>query len=124
MALEAGILSVTVNFANNLKNHDFLSKQDPYCILRCGGQTVRTSTAHAAGSSPVWHETFSFSLINENQLEITLMDHDTFTRDDIIGNCSVSLAQARVRGSEVLQASNRRSMIIALQLPCTQSALV
>lgn len=104
MALEAGTLSVTVNFANNLKNHDFLSKQDPYCILRCGGNTLRTSIAHGAGSSPVWHETFSFSLINENQLELTVMDHDTFTRDDVIGSCSVSLAKARLQGSEVIQA--------------------
>ena len=96
MALDAGVLKVTIEFAQGLKvrgklismrQHNFASyllpasvllqdaelfgKMDPYAILKVGGQVSRTGTASSGGTSPVWNETFSFNVINENSLEIT-----------------------------------------------------
>lgn len=48
---------------------------------------------------------FEFSVINENSLELTVMDEDTLSRDDLIGTCSISLARAREMngGTDIVQ---------------------
>eukprot|EP00798_Chlamydomonas_sp_ICE-L_P014117 gene14117-20071_t len=71
MALEAGILKVTVEFGKGLKDKDIFGKMDPYCVLKCGGMTLRTKTAKGGGKDPVWNETMSFNVINENSVEVT-----------------------------------------------------
>ena len=54
-----------------LQDAELFGKMDPYAILKVGGQVSRTGTASSGGTSPVWNETFSFNVINENSLEIT-----------------------------------------------------
>jgi hypothetical protein len=54
-------------------------------------------------ASPPSQETFSFNLINENTVEIKIMDEDTLTKDDVIGECMVSLARAREQGRDSVQ---------------------
>ena len=96
MALDAGVLKVTIEFAKGLKvrgkfismqrlnlssylllatvlfqDAEWFGKMDPYAMLKVGGQVSRTGTASSGGTSPVWNETFSFNVINENSLEIT-----------------------------------------------------
>eukprot|EP00798_Chlamydomonas_sp_ICE-L_P025576 gene25576-11227_t len=71
MALEAGIMKVTVEFGQGLKDKDLFGKMDPYCILKCGGTTWKTRTAKAGGRDPVWNETLSFNVINENSVDVT-----------------------------------------------------
>eukprot|EP00798_Chlamydomonas_sp_ICE-L_P025577 gene25577-11228_t len=66
MALEAGVVKVTVEFGQGLKDKDLFGKMDPYCILKCGGTAWKTRTAKAGGRDPVWNETLSFNVINEN----------------------------------------------------------
>ena len=71
MALSAGVIKVTVEYAKGLKDTDLFSKIDPYAVLKVGNQKFRTRTLQGAGTSPVWNETFTFNVINENMLEIT-----------------------------------------------------
>lgn len=78
-------------------------RQDPYAIVRCGGQQFRTRTHVDGGRNPVWNETFTFQIINDNSLELTVMDADV-GRDDLIGTATVSLARAREQGSDSVQA--------------------
>ncbi len=47
-------------------------RQDPYCILRVGGQQFRTRTAVDGGKNPVWNETFTFNCINENTVDFEI----------------------------------------------------
>ncbi|PNH07195.1 Elicitor-responsive protein 3 [Tetrabaena socialis] len=103
MALDAGILRVTLQYAAEIKDCDWFGRQDPYCKLRVGGQERRSRTCIDGGRRPVWNETFEFNIINENGLELTLMDEDTLARDDLIGTASASLAVVRERGSASLQ---------------------
>lgn len=103
MALSAGVMSVTLTFAQGLKDKDWFGRQDPYAIVRCGGQHFRTRTHVDGGKNPVWNETFSFNIINENSLEVTVMDADVGP-DDFIGSAVVSLARAREQGADSVQA--------------------
>ncbi|EFJ44060.1 hypothetical protein VOLCADRAFT_95761 [Volvox carteri f. nagariensis] len=99
MALQAGVMSITVEHAKDLKSGDWFGKQDPYCILRVGCQQFRTQTAKDGGRNPVWHETFQIALMDENHVNMDVKDQDV-GRDDLLGTASFSLARARQKGSD------------------------
>jgi len=42
--MAAGVLSLVLECAYGLKNMDYLTKQDPYCILQCGQVKLLSST--------------------------------------------------------------------------------
>ena len=54
MALEAGELTLSLQFATGLKDCDWFGRQDPYVILSCGSQQYRSRTAVDGGTTPVW----------------------------------------------------------------------
>uniref|UniRef100_A0A7S0RWS8 C2 domain-containing protein n=1 Tax=Chlamydomonas leiostraca TaxID=1034604 RepID=A0A7S0RWS8_9CHLO len=99
MALTAGVCTLVIEYAQNLKDKDLLGKQDPYVIVQCGHQTVRTRTATDGGKNPVWNETFKLSVINENDINFTIKDDDVGV-DDVIGTTRLGLAACRERGSD------------------------
>ncbi|GLI69850.1 hypothetical protein VaNZ11_014567 [Volvox africanus] len=103
MALEAGEMAVTIEYAKDLKDKDIFGKQDPYCIIRVGSQQFRTRTATDGGKRPVWNETFRFNVINENDAEITIKDEDV-GHDDYLGTARISFARAREQGRDTTQA--------------------
>lgn len=100
MALEAGELHFTLEYARNLKDEDWFGRQDPYCVVKCGGQSYRSRTQVDGGKNPVFAETFRFNIINENTVEVTVYDEDTLVRDDLIGLATVSLASVRYQGHD------------------------
>mmetsp|Transcript_20875 Transcript_20875/g.53096 ORF Transcript_20875/g.53096 Transcript_20875/m.53096 type:complete len:185 (-) Transcript_20875:655-1209(-) len=104
MALDAGTLSLTLEYAKDLKDMDWFGKMDPYAIIKCGTQTVRSKTHVDGGRHPVWAQTFEFNIINENTVEISLFDEDTLTKDDHIGIATISLAKTREQGADKLMA--------------------
>ncbi|KXZ48798.1 hypothetical protein GPECTOR_25g382 [Gonium pectorale] len=129
MALEAGTLRVTLQYAKGIKDCDWFGRQDPYAKLRVGSQEVRSRMVRDGGRNPVWDETFDFNVINENTLEITIMDEDTVVRDDLIGTCSVSLARVREQGVDRVQApltagkkAQRQEGFVALALSFTPNS--
>lgn len=65
MALTAGELYLTLEFAQGLKDKDFFGKQDPYAIVSIGNQQYRSKTHTDGGRNPVWSQTFNFNIINE-----------------------------------------------------------
>eukprot|EP00798_Chlamydomonas_sp_ICE-L_P031352 gene31352-6508_t len=104
MALSVGVITATVEYAKGLKDAELFGKIDPYAVLKVGDQKFRTKTLKGAGTSPVWDETFTFNVINENMLEITLFDAEAFSADDELGSASISLAKARIHLEDKLQA--------------------
>ncbi|PNH06324.1 hypothetical protein TSOC_007291 [Tetrabaena socialis] len=94
MALEAGTMACTVEFAKDLKDKDWFGRQDPYCQVKCGSQQFRTRTATDGGKNP----TFTFNVINENDLELLIKDDDV-GHDDYIGTCRVSFAKRQRLGT-------------------------
>lgn len=99
MALEAGEIRFTLQFAKDLKDQDWFGKQDPYCVVECGAQKIRSRTHVDGGRNPVWNETMKFQIVNDNEIVVTIWDADV-GGDDLIGTARVPLATARERPLE------------------------
>lgn len=100
MALDAGELTVFLEYGCNLKDKDWLGRQDPYCLLTCGAQKYRSQTHVDGGKNPVWNQQFRFNVINENDVGLVVMEQDVMLRDEVIGTGRISLARVRTTGSD------------------------
>ncbi|XP_061349583.1 16 kDa phloem protein 2-like [Gastrolobium bilobum] len=86
-----GTLEVILVSAKGLHDSDFFKKMDPYVILTYRAQEHRSSVAQGAGSNPSWNESFLFTVSdNVSELNLRLMDKDTFTKDDFLGETNGS----------------------------------
>ncbi|XP_021767336.1 elicitor-responsive protein 3-like isoform X1 [Chenopodium quinoa] len=96
-----GKLEVLLVSAKGLDNSDFLSSMDPYVILTCRTQEQKSSIAKAdEGSAPEWNETFLFTVTGHvPELHLKLMDKDTFTADDFVGEANIPLSVVFEEGS-------------------------
>ncbi|GAB4844440.1 c-5 sterol desaturase [Ancistrocladus abbreviatus] len=87
-----GKLEVLLVSAKGLENADFLFNIDPYAILTCRSQEQKSSVASGKGSNPEWNETFIFTVSGSApELTIKLMDKDTFSADDYLGEANIPL---------------------------------
>ncbi|XP_021748895.1 elicitor-responsive protein 3-like isoform X2 [Chenopodium quinoa] len=95
-----GKLEVLLVSAKGLDNSDFLSSMDPYVILTCRTQEQKSSIAKDEGSAPEWNETFLFTVSGHvPELHLKLMDKDTFTADDFVGEANIPLSVVFEEGS-------------------------
>ncbi|PIN21992.1 hypothetical protein CDL12_05292 [Handroanthus impetiginosus] len=87
-----GTLEVVLVSAHGLENTDFLSNMDAYAVLTCQNQEKKSKIASGGGSVPEWNETFLFTISEGvSELKIKLMDKDTFTADDFVGEATIPL---------------------------------
>ncbi|KAL3814861.1 hypothetical protein ACJIZ3_016129 [Penstemon smallii] len=87
-----GTLEVLLVSAKGLENTDYLSGTDAYAVLICRTQEKKSSVASGDGSNPEWNETFLFTISDGiTELKIKMMDKDTFTQDDFIGEATIPL---------------------------------
>lgn len=82
-----GLLKVRVVRGVHLAICDPLThSSDPYVVLRHGQQKVKSSIKYRT-INPEWNEELTLSITNMmNPVKIELFDHDTFTKDDSMGN--------------------------------------
>ncbi|XP_057805732.1 elicitor-responsive protein 3 [Salvia miltiorrhiza] len=87
-----GTLEVLLVSAKGLEDSDFLSGSDPYAILTYRTQEKTSGIASVEGSCSEWNESFLFSISSDvTELKIKLMDKDTFTADDFVGEATIPL---------------------------------
>ncbi|CAN6232621.1 unnamed protein product [Urochloa humidicola] len=87
-----GTLEVLLVGAKGLENTDYLCNMDPYAILKCRSQEQKSSIAAGKGSNPEWNENFVFTVSDQTtDLLIKLMDSDTGTADDFVGEATIPL---------------------------------
>ncbi|GJM85650.1 hypothetical protein PR202_ga02121 [Eleusine coracana subsp. coracana] len=68
------------------------SNMDPYAILKCRSQEQKSSIAAGKGTNPEWNENFVFTVSDRTtDLLIKLMDSDTGTADDFVGEATIPL---------------------------------
>ncbi|XP_057777877.1 elicitor-responsive protein 3-like isoform X2 [Salvia miltiorrhiza] len=90
-----GTLEVVLVDANGLESTDFLSSTDAYAIIKCQDQEKTSKVASVEGSAPTWNETFMFSISEGvKELKIRIMDKDTLSADDFVGEVTVPLEPA------------------------------
>ncbi|GBG63217.1 hypothetical protein CBR_g36985 [Chara braunii] len=94
-------LEVSVIGCTRLKDTELLSRQDPYVRIKYGCTTCTTKTDTDGGRNPSFNERFPFTLEPGVQdLHCVVMNSNTFTRDDFIGQATISLATAMASGHE------------------------
>ncbi|KAF9602615.1 hypothetical protein IFM89_030221 [Coptis chinensis] len=95
-----GTLEVLLVSAKGLENSDFLCNMDPYVILTCRTQDQKSSVAEGKGSDPEWNETFVFTISDGvANLDIKILDSDTGSSDDLVGEASIPLEPLFLEGS-------------------------
>ena len=140
--VQKGTLRVFLSHATGLKPMDSNGFTDPYVKLSLGGTTHKSKTIKKT-VNPRWDESFTFTgVLNElvaESLQIRAFDYDFLSRDDPIGNATVSLAGLEEQDSvEVaaplssqgnvhlrltwdLEANESSSMAIVPAIMCSQS---
>ncbi|CAN6568008.1 unnamed protein product [Malus baccata var. baccata] len=88
-----GTLEVLLVEAKGLKNKDFLfNKMDPYVIFTVKTQEKKSTVAKGKECDPEWNESFLFTVTDDVfELRLKIMDKDTFTKDDFVGEAIVPL---------------------------------
>ncbi|XP_050384929.1 16 kDa phloem protein 2-like isoform X1 [Argentina anserina] len=96
-----GTLEVLLVKAKDLEDDDFLGKMDPYVILTLRTQEKKSSVVQGQGSEPEWNETFQFTVSSDDvtELSIKIMDKDTFSSDDFVGEATIPLETVFMQGS-------------------------
>ncbi|KAK1322505.1 Elicitor-responsive protein 1 [Acorus calamus] len=101
-----GILEVVLVDARGLKSTDFLAgKVDPYVVIQYRGQERKSSVAREQGSNPSWNETFTFraqypGADTQHKITLRIMDKDTFTADDFLGESMINVTDVIALGAE------------------------
>ncbi|PKI55247.1 hypothetical protein CRG98_024364 [Punica granatum] len=95
-----GKLEVLLISAKGLENTDFLCNMDPYVILTCRTQEKKSSIASGKGAEPEWNETFVFTVSGSvSELNMKIMDSDSGTSDDLVGEATIPLEPLFEEGS-------------------------
>ncbi|WCJ19627.1 Elicitor-responsive protein 1 [Euphorbia peplus] len=100
-----GILEVHLLNAKGLKGSDFLSKIDPYIVVHYRNQERQTQVAGGEGGSPIWNEKLTFRAEypgqgGEYKLTLKIMDKDTFSADDYLGQATIYVKELLEMGVE------------------------
>lgn len=96
-----GSLEVTLKQATDLKDVDFIGKQDPYCVISCGERQHRSKTHDDGGKNPIWNETFVFQDVSaEMVLKLEFFDENMVLRDVAIGACKIPLQRVCASGAD------------------------
>lgn len=84
------MLTVTVESASNLPGDSEQDRLDPYVVIKVGQKTYKSPVAFDAGPDPVWSYTTAVVYNGELEIEFTVMEHDSYSRDDVLGVASLS----------------------------------
>ncbi|KAM5555159.1 16 kDa phloem protein 2 [Rosa sericea] len=88
-----GTLEVVLVDAKDLYDTaSFLTKMDPYVIFTVKTQEKTSTVAQGEGTNPEWNENFLFTVTDDvTELRLKIMDKDTFTADDFVGEATIPL---------------------------------
>jgi len=92
-----GILRVRIDKAKNLLSADSNGLSDPYVIVKLGSETKKTAVKYKT-LNPVWGEMIEFEGLTIEDartrgLTFRVMDKDTFSKDDPLGDLMVNLLE-------------------------------
>ncbi|BFG21883.1 hypothetical protein CerSpe_081570 [Prunus speciosa] len=95
-----GTLEVLLVEAKGLKSTDFLSKIDPYVVFTVKTQEKKSNVTKGQGNEAEWNESFLFTVSEDvSELRLKIMDKDTFTADDFVGEATIPLEPLFTEGS-------------------------
>ncbi|KAL7253184.1 hypothetical protein ACSBR1_007670 [Camellia fascicularis] len=103
-----GIMEVLLVGARGLKNNEFFGGGiDPYILIQYKSQEHKSSVTRGQGGNPVWNEKFTFSVEYPSEEEderykliLNIMDKDTFSADDYLGQATIYMEDLLALGVE------------------------
>lgn len=103
--MAVGILEVQLVNAKGLRDTDFFGDMDPYVLVQYKSQERKSSVARGQGGHPVWNERLTFKVeypgqAGEYKLSLKIMDKDTFSADDFIGEATIYVKDLLTSGVE------------------------
>ncbi|KAG5237574.1 hypothetical protein OIU76_012342 [Salix suchowensis] len=103
--MASGILEVLLVSAKGLGDTDFIGDMDPYVIVQYKSQERKSGVAREQGGHPVWNERLRFKVdypgqAGEYKLSLKIMDKDTFSADDFLGEAKIYVKDLLTSGVE------------------------
>ncbi|XP_050385953.1 16 kDa phloem protein 1 isoform X2 [Argentina anserina] len=103
--MAVGLMEVLLVNARGLGDTDIIGRMDPYVVVKYKSQEHRTSVARGQGGNPVWNERLIFRVEypgsgEQYKLTFKIMDKDTFTRDDTVGEATIYVKELLELGVE------------------------
>ncbi|KAL5710780.1 hypothetical protein ACHQM5_021304 [Ranunculus cassubicifolius] len=100
-----GLLEVFLVSAKGLGDSDFIGRMDPYVLIKYKNQERKSSVASEEGGCPVWNERHTFlvdypGMGSEYKLTLRIMDRDTFSADDFVGESVIYVKELLISGIE------------------------
>ncbi|OVA05931.1 C2 calcium-dependent membrane targeting [Macleaya cordata] len=102
----SGLLEVMLVDARGLPESDSFGKMDPYVLIQYKDQKLKSTVAKGQGSNPVWNERFTLwvqcpEADDQYNLILKIMDKDTFSSDDFLGEIAISVKDVVELGMEI-----------------------
>ncbi|XP_077236908.1 calcium-dependent lipid-binding (CaLB domain) family protein isoform X2 [Tasmannia lanceolata] len=103
--MPSGILEVLLVDAKGLAKTECFGKMDPYVVIHYKNQERKSSVARRQGVNPVWNEKFNFRVDypgadDQYKLTFKIMDKDTFSKDDFVGEATIYVKDVLALGVE------------------------
>ncbi|KAG6670105.1 16 kDa phloem protein 1-like [Carya illinoinensis] len=100
-----GTLEVLLVNAKGFGDSDLFGRMDPYVLIQYKSQERKSSVARGQGASPVWNEKLTFRVEypgvgDQYKLILKIMDDDTFSTDDFIGQATIYVEDLLAVGVE------------------------
>ena len=83
-------IELCVIAARNIKAGDLNGKSDGYVKIKCNNIKNKTKV-HKPSLNPTWNETFKYTVDIGTEIKFTIMDKDTFSKDDKLGKVSYKI---------------------------------
>ncbi|XP_042404268.1 elicitor-responsive protein 1-like isoform X1 [Zingiber officinale] len=103
-----GELEVLLVDAKGLKDTDLIGKMDPYVEIQYRDQQQKSKVAYTeGGGNPRWNQKFKFKIHHplennsiRHKLVLRVMDRDTFSADDFVGEATINVGDVIALGLE------------------------
>ena len=92
-----GTLIVKPMAARLTYDTETFGSMDPYAKITIAGITQQTRTANDMGKNPVWQDTFTFNINNDQTMHVALWDKDNGSNDDYICETTINLNEVYQR---------------------------
>ncbi|KAI4326277.1 hypothetical protein MLD38_031606 [Melastoma candidum] len=116
-----GLLRVRIKRGINLAVRDVRSS-DPYVVLKMGQQKLKTRVIRK-DVNPEWNEDLTFSVSDPHlPIHLTIYDHDTFTKDDKMGDAEFDIKHFADALQMNLEGFPEGTIITRVQ-PCRENCL-
>jgi len=80
---------------------DWFEKMDPLIIFNHNGQQVRSSTCFNGGKRPYWSDQLEFQVSQNDIITLTIYDHNTFERNQVVANGEIQLSKVFAMGGNL-----------------------